>query len=82
MIVSSDSRQIPSPLEEGRGRGPTRQRWEGEGHPCYLFLPVAYAMDLNIMAKGVRVPLTFPLLRNGPLPLPARAGRGANRCPQ
>jgi len=38
MLTSLCKDRADSPLlrEAGRGRDPTRKRWEGEGHPCYL----------------------------------------------
>src|SRR5438067_9249617 len=68
------------PATAGRGRGPTRQRWEGEGRP----VPWCRAVRENggSLWRGAAknevtgTPLTLPLLRNGPLPLPASRARG------
>ena len=43
------------PLPFGERRGPTAKRWGGEGASVHQF--------------GDLIPLTLPLLRNGPLPL-------------
>src|SRR5437868_3886078 len=76
----------PRPATAGRGRGPTRQRWEGEGHPA-LFAQIprgikrATMQSVAIWSRNIKkevtgMPLTLPLLRNGPLPLPASRARG------
>src|SRR5262249_6006382 len=47
---SIDRRYTPRPAVAGRGRGLTRQRWEGEGH---LGLLVQYRAPLHAIAAGL-----------------------------
>ncbi len=69
----------------GEREGPGAQRREGEGHPRYLFdgsaREIIHQHTMNgarnlqgAVFKAASKPLTFPLLRNGPLPLPAMWG--------
>jgi len=85
-IIASD-RRPPSHLapRSGEREGPGAQRREGEGHPCYLSGRSVRENIHQHTDNGVELlqgsefiiaerPLTFPLLRNGPLPLPASRG--------
>ena len=70
----------------GESEGPGAERREGEGHAGYL-LHLHTCKDFcqytvhEILSSqdeksnsATKRPLTFPLLRNGPLPLPASRG--------
>ena len=63
-----------SPLSRLREReGPNAEHWEGEGFP-----EARDDLSGSQRIDAVALPLTLPLLRNGPLPLP-QAGEGQIR---
>jgi hypothetical protein len=66
-----------SPLlrEAGRGRGPTRQRWEGEGHPCHLFPSnAAFTADASTLNQETGCPSPSHCFAMGPSLSPLSRG--------
>src|SRR5207244_10837102 len=89
--ASSAITYTPRPATAGGGRGPTRQRWEGEGRARSPGAALSWTEGRRVKVPAVWLcgaakkevtgtPLTLPLLRNGPLPLPASRARGVWRC--
>ncbi len=57
--------------------GPDAERREGEGMVLVMLDPSAVLQNATTISAWLMHPLTFPLLRSGPLPLPRKgAGEG------
>jgi len=69
--------EFPLSRAAGRGWGPTRQRWEGEGHPCYLFSSdAASTADSLSLHKETGCPSPSHCCAMGPSLSPLARGEG------
>jgi hypothetical protein len=76
-MMSQVKVRAASPLlrEAGKGRGPTRERWEGEGHPCHLFSSdVAFTADVLTLNQETGCPSPSHCSAMGPSISPLSRG--------